>query len=96
MADDRLVGFVLWPLCEILDAVEEEVSYPSCRRRIEDAGNRNRKCTTTPDAEPRCMLPSNAAGEGVLNRDVVGGINIGLRVVYYLRNIPLSTRPVGM
>jgi hypothetical protein len=69
---------------------------PSCRRRTEDAGDRNRKCTTTPDAEPRCMLPSNAAGERVLNRDVVGGINIGLRAVYHLLNIPLSTRPLGM
>jgi hypothetical protein len=69
---------------------------PSCRRRTENGGNRTRKCTTTPEAEPHCYLPVNAVGERVLDRDLIGGINIGLRAVYRLRGTPLPHKPLDV
>jgi transposase len=69
---------------------------PSCRRRTEVGGYRTRKCTTPPDAEPSCRIPVNADGERVVDRDIVGGINIGLRGMYHLLRRPLSLKPLGM
>ena len=69
---------------------------PSCRRRTEPVGYRNRKCTTPPDAEPTCEIPVDNTGERILKRDVVGGINIGLRGVCHLLRIELPFRPVDV